>query len=98
MKKIEIELDKKRHFVFDLNAMAAYEDATGFSAFAIGDNLSAKAVRALLWACLIHDDESLTLQEVGGFIHAGNLGEITQKLNAAIALSTEKDAEKTEKN
>jgi hypothetical protein len=79
--QIAIELDKVRHLRFDLNAMSAYEDATGNSSFSIGDNINAKNIRALLWASLIHEDEDLTIKQVGHMIHPGNMTYITNKLN-----------------
>lgn len=89
MGDIVINLDKPRKLVFDLNAMSAYEEATGKSAFEIGEAVTASSIRALLWACFIHEDESLTLKDVGKLIHAGNMQEITQKINSAVKTSTQ---------
>lgn len=88
-----IQLDKLRSLRFDLNAMAAYEDITGKSAFSIGDDISAKSIRALLWASLIHEDDKLTLEDVGSMIHTGNMSEITAKINTLVQTSTEIDEE-----
>lgn len=87
--EVIINLDKPRSLRFDLNAMAAYEDATGKSAFAIGDNISATSIRALLWASLIHDDKTLTLEQVGSLIHTGNMTEITSKINQIVQTSSD---------
>ena len=82
---IPIELDKKRNLMLDLNAMVNFEEATGKNVLQ-GDslnNLSAKDLRALLWACLLHEDKDLTLDQVGGMIHSGNMEVVASKLTAA---------------
>jgi len=94
--EVIIDLDKPRSLRFDLNAMAAYEDATGKSAFAIGDNISATSIRALLWACLIHVDDTLTIEQVGRLIHTGNMQEITTKINKLVQTSTDTGEEAEE--
>ena len=35
----------------------------------------------MLWACLLHEDPSLTLEQVGTMISADNMLGITNKLN-----------------
>lgn len=94
--QIPIQLDRMRHLRFDLNAMAAYEDETGKSAFSIGDNINAKSIRALLWASLIHEDETLTIKQVGNMIHPGNMTEITTKINQIVSTSTDTGEEPEE--
>lgn len=88
---VSIQLDKQRNLRFDLNAMAAYEEATGKSAFSIGDDINAKSIRALLWASLIHEDEELTIEQVGSMIHTGNMTDITNKINQLVQSSTKTD-------
>jgi hypothetical protein len=94
--EVIINLDKPRSLRFDLNAMAAYEDTTGKSAFAIGDNLTATSIRALLWSCLIHEDDKLKVEDVGSLIHAGNMQEITTKINQLVQTSTDTGEEAEE--
>lgn len=94
--EVIIDLDKPRSLRFDLNAMAAYEETTGKSAFAIGDNISATSIRALLWACLIHEDDTLTIEQVGRLIHTGNMQEITTKINKLVQTSTDTGEEAEE--
>jgi len=77
---------RERHLRFDLNAMAAFEKATGKNLFEakvakeLAKNLSPVLLRALLWACLCHEDESLTLEQVGGMITRDNMAEINNSL------------------
>lgn len=84
-----IELDKQRHILLDLNAMVAFEEETGKNLFdskvtkAFTKSFSPKDLRALLWASLLHEDENLTLKQVGSWIHTSNMEEIADKLVAA---------------
>ena len=86
---VPIELDKSRRILLDLNAMVAFEEETGKNLFdskvtaAFTKNFSPKDLRALLWASLLHEDENLTLKQVGSWIHTGNMEEIADKLVAA---------------
>ena len=96
MGDVIINLDKPRKLVFDLNAMAAYEEATGKSATQIGENAGAIGLRALLWACFLHEDETLTLKEVGKLITAENMNDVAKQLNNVIASSSHVDGEKSD--
>jgi hypothetical protein len=86
VKPVSINLDKERNLVFDLNAFAELEDVYG----EIDDALSAigrgsiKAVRAVLYAGLVHEDESLTVKSVGKLVTLKNLQEVSIALTDAI--------------
>ncbi len=81
---IPIMLDRQRHLRMDLNALADFERETGASITALDFNkLSMTQTRALLWACLVQEDEGLTLRQVGQMIHPGNLEEIATALGQA---------------
>lgn len=88
---MSIELDKPRHMLFDLNAMVAFEEETGKNLFdskvtaAFTKSFSPGDLRAFLWASLLHEDENLTLKQVGSWIHTGNMEEIADKLVTAWA-------------
>lgn len=86
---VKITLDKERNLLVDLNAMAAFEEATGKSLMRGIDigSVSMKDYRALIWACLIHEDEKLTVEKVGKMIHAGNMGEISELITKAFELA-----------
>lgn len=88
--KIPIKLDKERHLLMDLNAMVAFEEATGKNIMQglDADSMTAKDFRALLWACLLHEDESLKIGDVGQMIHAGNMGELSEKIAQAWEVAT----------
>lgn len=87
--KVPIILDKPRHLLYDLNALAAFEEATGKS-FLGGMSLEAlttKDLRALIWAGLLHEEPELTLQYVGSIVHAGNLADIDRQIGIAMGLA-----------
>lgn len=79
---IPIMLDKERHFIFDLNAMEAIEEKYG----SIDEALSAagkqkmKDMKFLIYQGLLHEDESLTLDQVGKIVNMLNLTEISHAL------------------
>lgn len=77
---VKIKLDKVRHLRLDLNAMVAYEHASGKSITAFGANPSGEQILHLLWACLLHEDKELTVDAVGAMVHAGNLAEVSDAL------------------
>lgn len=77
----KIMLDRERTMRMDLNAMEAFEDMAGKQIHEMGDTPKIKDLKVLVWATLLHEDETLTPQQVGTFIHAGNLVNITQAIN-----------------
>jgi len=88
---VKIDLDKERTLRFDFNAMASYEEATGANALLMDwAKASAKQIRALMWACLLHEDSSLTLEQVGGMLHGGNAKIIGKKIMEAILAGSPK--------
>lgn len=93
--KTKILLDKERTLLLDLNAMVEFEDATGKSLLSATSmsKMGMKEIRALLWACLIHEDEKLTLKQVGAMVHSSNLEEISasieQTFSSAVSEKTE---------
>ncbi len=82
---VTIMLDKERHLRFDLNAMAAFEEATGKNIFEeevvkkIINKTSPRDLRALLWSMILHEDEALTIKQVGAWVNINNVREATLK-------------------
>ena len=76
---VSIKLDKVRYLRLDLNAMCSFEELTGKSMLQGFDfnTMGVIELRALLWACLIHEDEELTLKQVGAFMGSWNMNEIS---------------------
>lgn len=92
---IAIELDKERHLRFDLNAYAAFEKETGVEMFDLEGKFSATVIRALLWASLLHEEKTLTLEQVGAMVHAGNMVYVQQQINKAYELAVAESAKGT---
>jgi len=86
-KGVEIELDKVRTLKFDLNAFAELEDAYGTveDAMKAMEKGSIKALRAVLWSGLVHEDEELTLKQVGSMISISDLQNFTNKITQAVS-------------
>ena len=83
-KYLEIDLDKSRRLLFDLNAMAAYEKETGKNFLDVPkETISATLLRVVLWAGLIHEDKALTINQVGAMIDADNMLDIQKKIAQA---------------
>jgi hypothetical protein len=87
VKPIPIELDKPRALLYDFNALAEFEDATGWSIgeALIGHGDSAKMLRALLWCGLLHETPNLTIEEVGSWLDLKSFGDIRSKIDKAVA-------------
>lgn len=102
--EVPIELGGKlRHLRLDVNAMVLFEEETGLNLMnpdaqkkLVRGGLTVKEFRAFLWACLVHEDESLTQPQVGSWFNAGNMGEIAGKLNEAIAAAAPEPQEVAE--
>jgi hypothetical protein len=88
VKSVPIVLDKPRTLKFDLNAFIELEDLYGsieaaLEAMQSGKN-QIKAIRAVLWAGLLHEEETLTPKQVGTMIDLDKLEEVTHALMEAI--------------
>lgn len=86
---IEIALDRPRHLRFTLNSIIAFQGVTGVDLL---DGAAMKAakkdvtfLRALLWAGLIHEDDSLSIERVGAFVDTGDIVRLWQKVSEALA-------------
>lgn len=87
--EILITLDKPRHLRFDINAMVTFEELTGLNLLKesalrqIEKNMSVAQFRSFLFACLVHEDKTLTLEQVGRLINTENMQEILDKIAQA---------------
>lgn len=99
-KLIPIQLDKERHLKFDLNAFAELEELYGDinTAFEAMQRGSIKAIRAMLWAGLVHEDKNLTLEQVGSMIDMSNINEVVSAISKAISEAMPQVGDETEKN
>lgn len=90
----------ERTLCYDLNAMAEMEDKYGTvdDAFKALEGNSIKAVRFMLWAGLVHDDPSLTEQQVGSLIDVAYLHELMTSLGEAFEADMPDQKEAVEQN
>ena len=86
VKTITLNDGVEREIRFTLNAMAELEDRYGSidDAFKELDKGSIKAARCIMWAGLMHSDDSLTEQQVGNLIDMDCLQDIFEKVSSAI--------------
>jgi hypothetical protein len=91
--------DKKQYKLkYDFNALCEMEDALGvdsiFETFQQGFNVSAKNIRILIWAGLIHEHEDLTIKDVGRILTGVDLKEVYAAVAEALnAILGENDGE-----
>lgn len=82
---------KTRHLRLDFNALAIIEDRTGVNILdpnALTDNLTVKKTRSIMYALLKHEDAELTEEDVGAWLHPGNLAHMVAKLTEAVSAGT----------
>jgi hypothetical protein len=83
---VPIELDKTRNLVFDNEAMIQIEEhIPGESTFdpKFWATISAKKARVILWAGLLYEDPSLTLDQVKGMLKGKNFAPIIKQILVA---------------
>jgi len=88
VKTITLNDGVERELRFTLNAMAEMEDKYGSvdAAFKKLDEGSIKAARFILWAGLLHyEDSSLTEQRVGNLIDLQSMQQIMQSMSEAMS-------------
>lgn len=90
--EVTIMLDKKRTIRFTLNALAEIEDALNVPLSKLSEvELGVKTVRTMLWAGLLHEDETLTERQVGNWVDFSNLEEVQTKVTEAFGMAMEKN-------
>lgn len=84
--EIIVNLDRPRKLVFDLGAICALEEKLGKSIFkAINwQDLGARDVRLLLWASLLRDEPTITLEQVDDLFSLGAILENQQVLRGLV--------------
>lgn len=92
MREQIITLDRERRLRLTMNSLVAIEEQTGQGMDEFARQLSAKGgklrvsdIRLLLWAMLIDEDPTLTVQAVGSMIPMDRLGEIAQTVTGVFA-------------
>jgi hypothetical protein len=85
---IYITLDKERQLKYTLNSFALMEDRYNSvdDALKAMEGGSVKAVRFMLWVGLIHEDKTLTEEQVGDMIELSDIEDIAQKMNEVMTV------------
>lgn len=99
IKKVPIMLDKERTLYFDFNSFIELEEIYGSveEAFKAMQGQNLKAIRALIWAGLIHEDPTITQRQVGAMLDFEKMETLTEALDAAIGESLPPE-DKNQKN
>ena len=100
---VKIKLDKERNLRLTLKGMVEFEKLTGrnlLKKFNFND-MSLSDSAALVWACLIHEDDKLTYNAVLNMIDFSNLSDVleavTECLNKSLTKAEESDVPLVEK-
>jgi hypothetical protein len=86
-KGVTVELGGKQYILkYDLNAFAEIEDLHGSISDILVkmENGSAKAIRALIWAGLLNNEDYPTEKEVGQMINLSDMPMLSEKIQEAI--------------
>ena len=81
--EVKILLDKERKIKFTLNSLCELEDQAGIALSDLSEVKSVKAIRAILWAGLIDEDPSLTIEQVGKLITLDKIQEVSDSIREA---------------
>jgi hypothetical protein len=89
--KVHLRLDRERTLIISFNALCLAEEITGIN-FLMGEFTfsSVRVMRALVWAGLIHEDPSLTLEQVGDLIEQRGASEVARVIIDAFAAAMPK--------
>ena len=86
--RVSVQLDRPRTLVLDFNAYCRVEEVTGISLLVGQEAFSSmRMMRAIVWAGLLHEDPTLTLEGVGDLLQEANAEEVLGKIYVAYGLS-----------
>lgn len=95
LKLFDLKLDRTRKVRMDLGALEDAEDLSGHNYLARGfDGMNAKALRALVWASVKHEDPDLTPDSLRELIHMGNAEYVSETMARAYVQSMPEKKEK----
>ena len=87
-KIVDIDLDIPRQLKLNMNTVASFEERTGKSIGAVKDELGRvpmSTFRVLLWALLVTDEPTLTIEEAGARVDFDNLKYVTDKISEVMS-------------
>jgi len=85
--KIEIQLDKRRELIFDLNSLCILEERFGSPKKAYNklEKMQMKTVRTFLYAGLSHYDDIKSEQQVGKMLEMRDMADVIDMMVKAFA-------------
>lgn len=94
LRTVPIQLDRARNLKYDLNAYVVLQERHGINMFEPTERAESPVmVRAILWAGLVHEDPTLTLERVGEWVDLGNYAEVSRCLAEAMLQSRKQRVE-----
>jgi SAM-dependent methyltransferase len=89
---VEVQLDKPRTLIWDFNAMTLIKKKTGKNPMK-GEfqGQSVHDMRLFFWACLVHEDPALTVEQVGAYLY---IHQFREALSIMLRLMTNADLDK----
>ncbi len=84
--KVPLRLDRERTLILSFNALCRAEEVTGIN-FLMGEFTfsSVRVMRALVWAGLLHEDPTLTLEACGDMIEEAGADNVAKTIIEAFA-------------
>ena len=82
-KMVKIVLDKERNLYFNLNSLEIIEELTGKTIDKVTQNLNMKSLKAIVYAGLVHEDKSLTVEAVGEMIGFEDISRVSEAIGQA---------------
>ena len=82
-KMVKIVLDKERNLYFNLNSLDIIEELTGKTIDKVTQNLNMKSLKAIVYAGLVHEDKSLTVEAVGEMIGFDDISRVSEAIGQA---------------
>ena len=93
MDTVAIILDKERHLRYTWGSINRFKQATGlaFGEFEENDERLAdfSVMAAMLWAGLVWEDDTLTIERVADMVDIARSGEVIDLISRAMDVSTE---------
>ena len=96
-KRVKIILDKERHVYFSAYSLLKFKEETGHDLINM-DGTSPTDMIPVLWAGLITEDKTLTVEQVAEMIPLSQLEHVMNKVTGAIQIATppsDKESRKT---
>lgn len=93
-----IELDKPRNIRLNTNALVKAEEILGRPISEFGAAFGIKEIRAMLWAGLLHEDKSISLEIVGDLIDEAGFEYVADKVGEAINIAMGVKPEESDPN